>query len=93
MRLSKERVAHMADTLAQRLTQLNLVALTGSREAFVETLRHAITEELSVEDRLDDEVRMLMKKYEAEIEKGQVDPNKMFHMIKKQLAKERGLIL
>lgn len=93
MKLSKERIAHMAESLAQRLTQHKLVALAGSRQALVEVLTHAITEELSVEDRLNAEVRMLMKKYEAEIEKGYVDYQKMFQMVKKQLVKERGLIL
>jgi hypothetical protein len=93
MKLSKERIAHMAESLAQRLTQQNLVTLIGSRQALVETLTHAITEELAVEDRLNAEVRALMKKYEAEIEKGHVDYQKMFQMMKKQLAKERGVIL
>lgn len=93
MKLSKERIAHMAESLARRLTQRHLVALTGSQQALVEILTHAITEELSVEDRLNEEVRALMKKYEAEIEKGQVDYQKMFQMVKKQLVKERGIIL
>lgn len=93
MKLSKQRIAHLAESLAQRLTQQKLVALSGSHQALADTLGHAITEELSVEDKLNDEVRTLMKKYEAEIEKGQVDYQKMFLMVKKQLAKERGVIL
>jgi hypothetical protein len=93
MKLSKERIAHIAESLAQRLTQQKMVALAGSHQALVETLGHAITEELSVEDKLNVEVRTLMKKYEAEIEKGQVDYQKMFLMVKKQLAKDRGVIL
>lgn len=93
MKLSRERIAHIAESLAQRLTQQKLVTLTGSPHALAETLIHAITEELSVEDRLNAEVRGLMKRYETEIAKGQVDYQKMFLMVKKQLAKERGLIL
>lgn len=93
MKLSRERIAHLAESLTQRLTQQKLVALSGSHQALVDTLGRAITEELAVEDKLNDEVRTLMKKYEAEIEKGQVDYQKMFQMVKKQLAKERGVIL
>ncbi len=93
MKLSKERIAHMAESLAQRLTQQKMVELAGSHQALVETLGRAITEELSVEDKLNADVRTLMKKYEAEIEKGQVDYQKMFLMVKKQLAKDRGVIL
>ena len=93
MKLSKERISHIAESLAQRLTQQKMVALAGSHQGLVEILGHAITEELSVEDKLNVEVRTLMKKYEAEIEKGQVDYQKMFLMVKKQLAKDRGIIL
>ncbi len=93
MKLSKERIVHMAESLAQRLTQQKMVELAGSHQALVETLGRAITEELSVEDKLNADVRTLMKKYEAEIEKGQVDYQKMFLMVKKQLAKDRGIIL
>ncbi len=93
MKLSRERIAHIAESLAQRLTQQKLVALSGSHQALVETLGHAITEEMSVEEKLNAEVRTLMRKYEAEIEKGHVDYQKMFLMVKKQLAKDRGIIL
>jgi hypothetical protein len=34
-----------------------------------------------------------MKAYEADIEKGHVDYQKMFTMIKSKLVRERGLIL
>jgi len=93
MKLSKERIAHMAESLAQRLTQQKMVELAGSHHALVETLGHAIAEELSVEDKLNVEVRTLMKKYEVEIDRGQVDYQKMFLMVKKQLTKDRGIIL
>jgi hypothetical protein len=42
---------------------------------------------------LNAEVRQLMKQYDAEIERGGVDYQKMFTMIKNKLVRERGLIL
>jgi len=93
MRLSKERVRHMAETLAARLVQDGHLALTGTPKALVETLDQAVTDELSIEDRLNGEVRQLLKAYEREIESGQVDYQKMFTMIKQKLVRERGIIL
>lgn len=93
MRLSKERVRHMAESLAARLQQEGYVELVGDRKAFVESLDHAIMDELSVEDRLNAEVRQLLKTYERQIEQGQVDYQKMFTMIKQKLVRERGIIL
>ncbi|HET7438694.1 MAG TPA: DUF507 family protein [Nitrospira sp.] len=93
MRLSKERVKHMSETLAARLVHEGHVELTGQHNALVEALDHVVTEELSIEDRLNAEVRQLLKGYERQIESGQVDYQKMFTMIKQKLVRERGIIL
>jgi hypothetical protein len=93
MRLSKERVKHMAETLAVRLVQEGHVALLGQHKSLVEALDHVVTEELSIEDRLNAEVRQLLKTYARQIESGQVDYQKMFTMIKQKLVRERGIIL
>ena len=93
MRLSKDRIGHMAEALSSRLLEQEYLELLGPRTSLVEKLTHVMTDELSVEDRLNAEVRHLMKAYEAEIERGGVDYQKMFTMIKSKLVKERGLIL
>ena len=93
MRLSKERVRHMSESLATRLQEEGLVTVAGDRKVFVEQVGHAILEELSVEDRLNAEVRQLLKAYEQDIERGHVDFQRMFTMVKSKLARERGIIL
>jgi uncharacterized protein len=93
MRLSEERVFHISESLATRLQEEGLVAIVGDRKAFVAQLDHAIIEELSVEDRLNAEVRRLLNAYEQDIERGHVDYQKMFTMVKSKLARERGIIL
>ena len=69
------------------------MAIVGDRKSFVAQIDHAINEELSVEDRLNAEVRQLLKAYEQDIERGQVDFQRMFTMVKTKLARERGIIL
>ena len=93
MRLSKERIRHIAESLAARLQQEGQVAIMGDRKTFVEQIDHAIIEELSIEDRLNAEVRQLLKAYEHDIEQGHVDYQRMFTMVKSKLARERGIIL
>ncbi|MBH0193895.1 MAG: DUF507 family protein [Nitrospira sp.] len=93
MRLSKERVRHMADSLVGRLQQEGHIELLGDRHALVAGLEQVMTDELSVEDRLNAEVRQLLKAYDQQIEQGQVDYQKMFQMVKQKLVRERGLIL
>jgi len=93
MRLSKERIRHIAESIATRLQQEEHVAIEGDRRSFVEQIDHAIFDELSVEDRLNAEVRQLLNAYEQDIERGHVDYQKMFTMVKTKLARERGIIL
>jgi hypothetical protein len=93
VKLSKERISHLAKSLAVRLQEQGYLEITGPKQGLTDTLGHAITDELMVEDRLNAEIRDLMKAYEAEIERGHVDYQKMFTMIKSKLVKERGLIL
>lgn len=94
MRLSKERVRHIAESLAGHLQQSGHVEVViGDRKIFVEALEQAITQELSIEDHLNAEVRQLLKAYGQQIEQGQVDYQKMFQMVKQKLVRERGIIL
>jgi hypothetical protein len=92
VKLSKERVGRLAEALVSRLNADGYLEY-GSVKPVVQEVERAITDELQVEERLNAEIRQLMKTYEAQIEQGQVDYQKMFAMIKSKLVKERGLIL
>jgi uncharacterized protein len=93
MKLSKERVRKLAHSVVGQLETKGHLEVTGSRDGFVQALDEVISDELSIEDRLNAEVRSLMKQYDSEIERGGADYQKMFSMIKSKLVRERGLIL
>lgn len=52
-----------------------------------------MTEELEVEDRLNDEVREILKQFESDIERGRMDYRKLFDMTKQKLIRERNLVI
>jgi hypothetical protein len=93
MRLPKERVRHLAHSLSEQLQAEGLVRVAGDKKGLADALAQSITDELQVEDRLNAEVRELLKAYADQIERGQVDYQKMFTMIKTKLARDRGLVL
>jgi hypothetical protein len=93
VKFAKERVVHLAESIVTGLHRSGYLELTGSEASLVEHLQRAILEELLVEERLNAEVRQLMKQYEAEIQRGGGDYQKMFQLIKSKLVKERKLIL
>jgi hypothetical protein len=52
-----------------------------------------VTNELSVEDQLNDEVREILSQHAEEMRQKNVEYREMFKMIKKKLARERKIIL
>ena len=93
MRLTKERIHSMASTMIGRLQNQGLLEITGSGENLTRSLENAMIKELTVEVRLNEEVREILKKFESDFEKGRADYQKMFTMVKQKLVRDRGLIL
>ena len=93
MKLSKERVAALSASLVDKLIAGGMIEPVGERKALVASLERVVTDELSVEDRINAQAKELMRKYEAEIARGHLDEQDLFKMIKKQLVKEKGVIL
>ena len=93
MRLHKDRVHHLASVLVERLTSKGLYALQGKPDPLVHLVEETISHELQVEDRLNAEVRDMLKQFDTEFAQGRADYQKMFSMVKQKLIKERGLVL
>lgn len=93
MKLKKERIRSLSRAILSHLVEQGTVRVEPTGERLDQVIERVIAEDFSVEDRLDAEVRKILDSYETEIAKGDVDPHQMFLMIKKQLVKEKGLIL
>ncbi|MBA3614396.1 MAG: DUF507 family protein [Nitrospirales bacterium] len=93
MRLNKVRVHQMAVSVIERLQSSGLLEIHGKPEVVIQKLESAIVSELQVEDRLNADVREMLKQFEREFAEGRADYQKMFTMVKQKLIKERGVIL
>ena len=93
MKLSKDRIGILTRELVKRLTAGRYIVVDIPESELTRKITEIITEELMMEDRIEAEARQILKSYESDIQKGDVDSHKMFLMIKKKLAKERGIIL
>ena len=93
MKLSPERIAGLARLLVEQLIASRMVEPVLERKALATSLEHIITDELMVEDRINLEAKELMRKYDVEIAKGQLNEHQLFQMIKKQLLKKKDVIL
>jgi hypothetical protein len=92
MRLSSDQIEIIANRIVRGLAKRDYFDVDDADE--IEAMLHeVITEELRVEDKLNDEVRELMREHMARIRRADVEYHEMFKVIKARLAKERDIIL
>lgn len=93
MRIPKSWVPIIAKSIADNIVSKDLVRPAVPGDKFLANLEEIVLEELLVEDRLNDEVRELLKKHESDIERGRMDYRKLFELTKQKLVRERNIVL
>jgi hypothetical protein len=92
MRLLPEQIELMTDAVVRRLGEAG-AARFSAPDATRERLARALTEDLQVEDRLNDEVREILRGLSAQMEGQNIQFHEMFKLVKAKLVRERKLIL
>jgi len=90
MLLAREFVAYISRQLVQRLTPG--IIETTNPDLLVEKIDDVITEELSAEDRLNDEVRDLLSQYSEYMRREGVSYQEMFRRIKNTMISQRKVV-
>lgn len=92
MQLQREYVAYMAKQLLKRLTVANLIQY--DQPAYVnEVMFEVMIDELSVEDRINDEARKILEQHGEQMKFYGATYEEAFRAIKKQLVRERKVVL
>ena len=87
--------AHQVDLMAFEIAR-DLVrsgAVQADEDRLSSQVKAAITEDLQVEDKLDEEVQQHLKGYEHYMRTNNIEHSAMFDRIKKKLVQERKLVL
>jgi len=90
MLLAREFVAYLSRQLVQRLTPG--IIETPTPAVVAEKISEVISQELAVEDRLNDEVRDLLSQYSEYMRREGVSYQEMFRRIKNTLISQRKVI-
>ena len=92
MLLSRDYVAYMAGEVVKRLLASKMIE-TPSADALAQRLRVAVQDEISVEDRVNEEVRQILTQYADDMRRAGASYQEMFKKVKGELARQRKLIL
>lgn len=92
MQLSKEYVSHMAFELVDKLIERDMIE-SRDPDQVVEIFRSLITDELSREDKLNEEVREILNQFNDTIQRDHISYQEMFRKVKTKLARDKKIIL
>jgi len=92
MLLARDYIAHMARQVTRRLVEAEMIE-TKSLEQLTQKVRQVMSDEIGVEDRLNDEVREILNRYSDEMRRTGASYQEMYKKVKGQLARDRRLIL
>ena len=92
MRLTSDEIEFIARKVVKTLVAEGKLELE-SETRVIEAVVRVITDELMVEDRLNEEVREVLIQHATEMERSNVTYTEMFKMLKKKMAKEKGIVL
>jgi hypothetical protein len=94
MLLNRDYVGHLATEVVKKLLEGNLVEIKEKdQEAVITRVRLRMLEEITVEDKINEEVRTILTQYQDEMRRTGVSYQEMFKKVKGQLARDRKLIL
>ena len=92
MRLRKKQIESISENIVEELLRENSLKCKDIGELKA-SIRKQITEDLMVEDKLNDEVRKILDEHSSQIRQGSIEYHKMFRLVKEKLARERKIIL
>jgi hypothetical protein len=92
MLFSKEYVGYLAREVSKKLVASGLIE-TKSVPALTEKVHAALLDELALEDRINDEVRVILEAYSDEMQKSGANYQEMFRKVKTELVKKYKAVL
>ena len=92
MIFSKEYVGYLARQVVRKL-QGNHFIKSPELDKVTEQVQNSMVEELSLEDRINDEVRVILEAYSDEMRKSAANYAEMFKKVKVELVKKYKAVL
>ena len=94
MLLNRDYVGHMASQIIKKLVEDEQVAIKEKDvEPVILRVRTRMMEEITIEDKINEEVRTILTQHQDEMRRVGISYQEMFKKVKGQLARDRKLIL
>jgi hypothetical protein len=92
MRLTRDQVGFVSQQIVRGLVREGYIT-ADRNEPLIDAIAQVLVEDLEAEDRLNDEVRDMLKNFSDEISRGSLNYQELFRKAKAKLAKERKMVI
>ena len=92
MRLSPDEIEFIARKIVKTLVADERLEVDNEARA-AQGIARVITDELLVEDKLNEEVREILSQHTSQMERSDITYSDMFKKTKRELAKKKGIVL
>jgi hypothetical protein len=92
MRLSADEIQFISRKIVKTLVAAKRLEVDDEARV-IEAISRVIVDELSVEDRLNDEAREVLAQHMSQMERSDITYSEMFRKVKRELAKKKGIVL
>jgi hypothetical protein len=93
MKLRQTYIDFIANLLVDRLVAEGYIEPATDPKLVKARVSRIITEDLQLEDKLDEEVRVILESYVDVMRKENIPYHEMFRKVKQELVKKRNLVL
>ncbi len=92
MIFSKEYVGYLAKQITNKLIAAEFIE-SAEPQVVIDRLNAAMADELSLEDRINDEVRVILEQYQEEMRKTGASYQELFKKVKNELVRKYKAVL
>ena len=92
MLLSKEYVGYLARQIVERLIKADTIT-TKAQPAVTQKVEAALLDELGMEDRINEEVRIILETYSEEMRRSGANYQEMFKKVKNELVRKYKAVI
>ncbi|HSD65879.1 MAG TPA: DUF507 family protein [Vicinamibacteria bacterium] len=92
MRLSPDEIQFISRKIVKTLVAAERLEVDDEARV-IDGIARVIADELSVEDRLNEEARGVLAQHMSSMERSDITYSEMFKKVKRELAKKKGIVL
>ena len=92
MRLSPDEIQFISRKIVKTLVAAKRLEV-DDEASVIDGIARVIADELSIEDRLNEEAREVLAQHMTSMERSDITYSEMFKKVKRELAKKKGIVL